>query len=180
LWYCAVESALETELKMKPTVYIETTVVSYLTAWPSRDIVRAAQQKITHDWWHTQRHHFDLLTSQLVVLEASGGDPVAARERLNVLSGLKIADSGDAADALAAALIAAAALPPNSARDALHVAIAATNGIDFLLTWNCSHLANAMLRDKIEGTRAAAGFRPPFIATPEQLFDEDYNERSLD
>src|SRR5438874_778848 len=112
---------------MKQTVYIETTVISYLTAWPSRDIVRAAQHKITHDWWHTQREQFDLFTSQLVILEASAGDPAAAKERLAVLSGLKIADAGAEADALAAALIAAAALPANSSREALHVAIAATN-----------------------------------------------------
>ncbi len=160
---------------MKPTVYIETTVVSYLTAWPSRDIIRAAQQQITHDWWHTQREQFDLLTSELVILEASAGDQTAATERIRILSDLQIADSGEQAEILAAALITTAAIPSGASRDALHVAIAATNGIDYLLTWNCTHLANAMLRDKIERTCAASGFRPPVIATPEQLFNEEHH-----
>jgi predicted nucleic acid-binding protein len=158
---------------MKQSVYIETTVVSYLTAWSSRDIIRAAHQRITHDWWHTQPNRFELFTSELVVLEASAGDPTAAKPRLEVLAGLRIADSSDAADALASALLLASALPPKSARDALHVAVAATNGIDYLLTWNCTHLAKAQMRDRIEQTCAAAGFRPPVIATPEQLFDEE-------
>jgi hypothetical protein len=108
-----------------------------------------------------------------VILEASAGDPQAAKDRLGVLAALKLADSSDAADALATGLLVAAALPSIASRDALHVAIAATNGIDYLLTWNCAHLANAMLRDKIEQVCAAAGFRPPIIATPEQLFAED-------
>src|SRR4051812_13546556 len=113
---------------MKPTVYVETTIVSYLTAWPSRDIVRAAEQKITHDWWRTQCHHFELFTSQLVILESSAGDAEAAKQRLDVLAGLRIADASDAAETLAAALVSAAAIPVKAARDALHVAIAATNG----------------------------------------------------
>lgn len=161
---------------MKPTVYIETTIVSYLTAWPSRDIVRAAQQQITHDWWHTQSEQFELLTSELVILEASAGDQAAAKERMRVLSGMQIADSGEEAEVLAEALTATAAIPSGASRDALHVAIAATNGIDYLLTWNCTHLANAMLRDKIEKTCMAAGFRPPIISTPEQLFDEGHHD----
>jgi PIN domain-containing protein len=161
---------------MKPTIYIETTVVSYLTAWQSRDIVRAAQQQITRDWWHTQRDQFDLLTSELVILEASAGDQAAAKERMKILSGLQIADSDEQAETLAAALVTKAAIPSGASRDALHVAIAATNGIDYLLTWNCTHLANAMLRDKIEKTCAASGFRPPIIATPEQMFDEEHHD----
>jgi predicted nucleic acid-binding protein len=158
---------------MKQTVYIETTVVSYLTAWPSRDIIRAAQQRITYDWWHTQRGHFDLVTPELVVLEASAGDPAAAKERLEALSNIKIAKSSAAAQELASALIARAALPRIAFRDAFHVAIAATNGVDFLLTWNCTHLANSILRDNIEETCLIAGFRPPAIGTPEQLFEKD-------
>jgi DNA-directed RNA polymerase subunit H (RpoH/RPB5) len=161
---------------MKQTVYVETTVVSYLTAWPSRDIIRAAQQKITYDWWHTQRSRFDLVTSELVVLEASAGDSSAAKERLEVLKEMRIVKSSAAAQQLASLLIAEAALPRIAFRDAFHVAIAATNGVDFLLTWNCTHLANSTLRDKIDEACVLAGYRPPAIGTPEQLFDRDSYE----
>ena len=162
---------------MKPTVYIETTIVSYLTARPSRDIVRLADQTITRDWWDTQRLRFELFASELVVIEASAGDPSAAQDRLAVLRSLKIANSSDDAETLAAALIAAAALPANAVRDALHVAIAATNGLDYLLTWNCAHLANGILQDRIVQTCAIGGFRAPLILTPNQLFDQEYYER---
>jgi hypothetical protein len=162
---------------MKPTVYIETTIVSYLTAWPSRDIVRLGDQMVTREWWDTQRDHFELVTSELVIIEASAGDPTAAEARLNVLKGIAVVTSNEAANALAAALVATAALPAKSMRDALHVAIAASNGIDFLLTWNCKHLANGMLRDKITQACVAAGVRAPIITTPTTLFDEAYYER---
>lgn len=161
----------------KATVYIETTIVSYLTARPSRDIIRLADQTITRDWWQTQRDHFDLFTSQLVIIEASAGDPEAAKERLVVLNTLKIINSSEAAEKLASGLIAAAALPKNAARDALHVGIAAANGVDYLLTWNCAHLANGLLQSKIVQTCAAHGFRAPLIITPNLLFDEAHHER---
>lgn len=157
---------------MNPVVYVETTVVSYLTARPSREIVRAAQQEITQEWWRSQRGRFDLVASQLVILEAAAGDVQAAEERLKVLRGLRLVEANEAAELLAVALLDAAALPAKASRDALHVAICATNGVDYLLTWNCTHLANAMLREKIESTCVRAGYQPPIIATPEQLFDE--------
>jgi hypothetical protein len=157
---------------MKRTVYVETTIVSYLTARPSRDLIRQAQQQVTQDWWNTQSVRFDLYTSELVKLEASAGDPIAADERLVVLNALPILGTPDEAEQLAEALLAAAALPATAARDALHVGIAATNGIDFLLTWNCRHLANAELRDRIEEVCEEAGYRPPTICTPELLFED--------
>jgi hypothetical protein len=163
------------EQPTKPTVYIETTVVSYLTAWPSNNVIRAAQQQITHDWWQSQRSRFDLVASELVILEASSGDPSAAKDRLDVLSHLKIVKSSREAQTLATALITQVALPRIAFRDAFHLAIAATNGIDILLTWNCTHLANMALRSKIDQVCAAAGYRPPTIGTPEQLFSEATN-----
>jgi hypothetical protein len=117
------------------------------------------------------------VTSQLTVVEASAGDPSAAKERLSALQGIKVLKWSDAADALGTALIAEAALPAKELRDALHIAIAATNGVDYLLTWNCTHLANAMLRKQIEQTCAKAGFRAPIIATPSEMFDEEYHDR---
>jgi predicted nucleic acid-binding protein len=124
----------------KPTIYVETTFVSYLTAWPSRNVIRAADQLITHEWWDTQRERFDLFTSELVILEASAGDPNAAEQRLAVLGTLPIVDTGPEAGLLATTLIAALAVPATESRDALHIATAAMNGIDYILTWNCTHL----------------------------------------
>jgi predicted nucleic acid-binding protein len=158
---------------MKPTVYIETTIVSYLTAWPSRDLVRAAEQQITRDWWETRRDRFELVTSELVLLEAGGGDPRAAQERLAVLRAIQSIDIGEEAQHLAAELVRAGAVPATELRDALHIAVCATNGVDYLLTWNCAHLANAQLRARIDEVCVVGGFRPPGIATPRQLSDED-------
>ena len=160
----------------KPTVYIETTIVSYLTGWPSGNFRRAADQLTTRQWWDTQRGRFDLLTSQLTIIEASDGDPDAAARRLDVLNALPVADAGEDVGPLASALIDAAAIPAVAERDAFHVAVAATNGIDYLLTWNCTHLANAELRDKIVQVCADAGYRAPVITTPHDLFDEAPDE----
>jgi hypothetical protein len=156
----------------KPTVYIETTIVSVLTARTPLDPVKLADQIITRNWWDTQRSRFDLFTSQLVVLEARAGHPDAARRRLEVLTTLPIAPSGDNAVRLAADLIRVLAVPAKEQRDALHIATAAANGITHLLTWNCTHLANAERRNTIAETCAAAGFRPPLITTPRELFAE--------
>ncbi len=153
------------------TVYIETTIVSYLTAWPSRDLVRAAHQQVTREWWENERHRHGLFTSQLVLVEAPAGDPTAAAERLGVLQEIPLLPESPEARRLAEALLGEAALPAVAARDAVHVAVAATAGMDYLLTWNCRHLANASLRDRISEVCRAAGQRPPTICTPEDLLE---------
>ena len=152
-----------------PTVYIETMIVSYLTARPSRDLIRAAHQQITRDWWDLERGSYDLFTSPLVLIEAAGGDATAAADRLAILKQIPVLPDNPNAEPLAEALLAGAALPAVAARDALHVAITATARIDYLLTWNCRHLANAALRDKIAAVVARHGYRPPVICTPEEL-----------
>lgn len=160
---------MTSEQQAKPTVYVETTVVSYLTAWPSRDLVRAAHQQITREWWDTQRGLFDLFASELVIRESSAGDSTAAQQRLQALADVPLLAVTDAATELAAHLVQAGALPKKSTADALHVAIAAVNGIDYLLTWNCRHLANAVMRNTIEAACIERGFRPATICTPEAL-----------
>ncbi|RJP33983.1 MAG: DNA-binding protein [Phycisphaerales bacterium] len=151
------------------TVYIETTIISYLTARPSRDLIRAAHQQITREWWENDRHRYELFTGQMALIEAAAGDPEAAADRLAVLHELPLLmDSADV-PALAQALISATALPAVAGRDAVHVATAATTGMDYLLTRNCRHLANASLRDKISAVCRAEGFRAPIICTPEEL-----------
>jgi hypothetical protein len=157
---------------MKRTVYVETTIPSYLTAWPSRDLVRAAHQQITREWW-ARRDAFDLYVSRLVVQECQAGDQQAAEERFAALAGIPLLEQEAEAAALAEALLRDVPLPRKAAADALHIATAAVHGMQYLLTWNCTHIANAVLRPQIEGVCRAAGFEPPLICTPEELPVED-------
>jgi predicted nucleic acid-binding protein len=156
---------------MAERVYIETTVVSYLTARPSRDVVIAGHQQITHEWWDTQRESYQLCISQLVRKEAGAGDATAAEERLDRLNAMTLLETSDEALDLAKELIQAGALPAKAADDALHIAVAAMNGIPYLLTWNCRHLANATMRPVIEKVCAGKGVKAPIICTPEELLE---------
>jgi len=156
---------------VRAKVYIETTVISYLMARPNRDVVIAGHQKITRDWWQTCRDRFDLVASQLVVREASAGDPQAAKERLERLTTLTLLEVTEEAVTLAQELITTGAVPEKAAEDALHLAIAVTNGVEYLLTWNCKHLANATMRTKIEDVCRSAGYEPVIICTPEELLE---------
>lgn len=151
-----------------PKTYIETSIVSYLTAWPSRDLVRAAHQQVTRDWWAT-RGSFDLYTSQFALDEAAAGDEGAAASRLAALEDAVLLEVTEDAILLAENLVAGGALPPKARVDALHVAMAAVHGMDYMLTWNCKHIANASLRGRIEDLCRAAGFEPPIICTPLEL-----------
>ena len=154
---------------MAERIYIETTVVSYLTARPSRDVVIAGHQQVTHEWWDTRRENYDLCVSQLVLDEAGAGDAQAAQERLLALQSVLVLETTVEALELAQELLRAGALPAKAADDALHVAVAATKAIPFLLTWNCRHLANAAMRPTIESVCQAKGFKAPIICTPEAL-----------
>lgn len=153
---------------MKPRVYIETSVLSYLTSWTSRDLVQAAHQRITAEWWQG-RDEFELFVSEAVLAEARRGDPDAARRRLEAVAGLPALVATMDAQHLAARLLRAAAMPAKAAVDAAHVAIATVHGMSFLLTWNCTHIANAVMRERIENVCREAGFKPPVICTPEEL-----------
>ena len=161
---------------MKLRAYVETTIVSYLTAWPSRDIVVAGHQQVTRDWWRSCKDRFDVLASELVVQEASAGDEEAARDRLEVLDGLRLLEMSTDALALAAQLVESGTIPQEAADDAMHLAIAAVNGVEYLVTWNCRHLANATRRAQIEAAIRAAGYEPPIICTPEELLEVDSDE----
>ena len=156
---------------MAERAYIETTVVSYLTARPNRDVVIAGHQQITHEWWDTRRESYELCVSQLVQKEAGAGDSQAAQERLEVLKAMTLLETSDQALDLAKELIQAGALPAKAADDALHIAVAAMNGIPYLLTWNCRHLANATMRPVIETVCAGKGVKAPIICTPEELLE---------
>ena len=156
---------------VKYKVYVETTVVSYLTGLPTRDLVLTAHQQLTVEWWQ-HRHHFDLFVSEAVLQEAAGGDPSAAARRMAALQGISVLELTAPVAGLARALVAGHAVPATAAVDAVHIAVAAVNGMDFLLTWNCTHIANAATRGMIERVCRAAGLVPPVICTPEELMEE--------
>ncbi len=156
---------------MKSTVYLETSIIGYLASRPSRDLITAANQQLTRDWWDQHREQFDLYISEAVVAECSTGDPQAAQERLDVLEGIAVLDITEAADNLADELLKRVPLPEKVAVDALHIAIATVNGVDYLLTWNCTHIANAALQHRIETICRSAGFESPTICTPQQLME---------
>ena len=155
-----------------PTIYLETTVISYLTARPSRNLRVVAHQEITADWWTRRRTRFDLYVSRLVIDEASAGDVEAAAQRLVTLKGIPRLEFTEAASLLAAHLVAEAAIPRQAVEDALHVAVAAAHGMDYLLTWNCRHIANATMRNRIADVCAVSGFEAPVICTPEELLED--------
>jgi len=158
-------------METKRKIYIETSVISYLTARLSRDLIVAGHQRITQEWWSERRDAFDVFVSQAVLEEASAGDQEAARERLGVLAALSLLEISPDAVALANDLIRIGPLPEHAEVDALHIAIAVTNQVDYLLTWNCTHLANAALRYQIEHVCRARGYEPVIICTPEELLE---------
>ena len=154
---------------MSLKVYIETTVVSYLAGRPSRDLIIAAHQQLTQEWWETRRATFDLYTAQAVISESSAGDEATAKKRLDALEGIPLLTVTEGAVALARKLIEKGPIPEKAQVDALHIAVAAANGMDYLLTWNCKHIANAEMQAGIGRWCRALGFEPPVICTPEEL-----------
>ena len=156
---------------MNPTIYLETSIIGYLTSRPSRDLVTAANQQLTHDWWDDHRGQYDLYVSEAVVAECSAGDPRAAQERLDAIGDMPILDVTEGAENLADRLVKQVPLPENAEVDALHIATATINGMNYLLTWNCAHIANAALRQQIEATSQSAGCDSPVICTPQQLME---------
>ena len=157
----------------KPAVYLKTSVVGYATSRPSRDLVVAGRQQITREWFALRAQAYELFVSQLVVSEASGGDEEAARERAAFLHGIPRLGITNAAGELAAKLVESGAVPRKAAEDALHIAVAAIHGVDYLLTWNCKHIANATMRQAIEGVCREGGYEPPVICTPEELMNDE-------
>ncbi len=151
------------------TVYIETSIVSYATARPSRDIQIAALQQQARDWWSVERPKFDLVTSQLTLDEAAAGDGEAATERLRLLSGLPLLDINSDVQALAALLIASHMMPQKAAADALHVATASLGGVKYLLTLNCKHIANAHELPRVYELLEREGLGGMLVCTPAEF-----------
>jgi predicted nucleic acid-binding protein len=158
-------------MAIKETVYVETTVIGYLTSRPRQDVMVTGHQEATREWWRTASDRFDLFVSQLVVQECSAGDEQAAQERLDAIEGFTLLPTTVDAEHLAAALIGGNAVPETHPEDALHVALAAVHGIEYLVTWNFRHIANASVRAAIERICRDAGHEPPIICTLEELME---------
>ena len=156
---------------MRPTVYIETTIISYLTGRKSRHPIVAGRQALTREWWDNCRERFEAFVSPFVVTEAQDGDPHAAKRRIEAIEGIPALAVTEEVRRLAESLIGPGPMPEQYPDDALHVAICAVNGLDYLVTWNCTHLANATLRRQVERFLAQAGYECPVICTPEELME---------
>lgn len=157
---------------MKARLYLETTIPSYLTSRPSRDLIIAGHQQITREWWEGRRAAFQLYISRLVVDEASAGDPVAAHQRLKALHDVPLLDITPEVAELASSILASGKVPRKAATDAAHIAVAAVHGMDYLLTWNCVHIANATIAKVLVRICREHDCECPAICTPEALMCE--------
>jgi len=164
------------EKKSVTTLYIETSIVSYLRQRPSSQVVMAARQLLTHQWWEEQRGNYELVTSQYVLDEASAGDPVLAAERLQSLAGIPLLPLDAETGVIAQEIMARAILPPKASIDALHIALVAHHRIEYLLTWNCRHIANAKILRRIHDVLIDLGIPIPIICTPEEMVDDEPEE----
>jgi len=153
---------------MKRKIYVETSVISYLTARPSKSIIGAAHQQITLAWWEL-RSDYELFVSQSVWQECAAGDPLAAHKRLAALKGIPVLAITQDMISLAKALIEQAIIPAKAIEDALHIAVSTLHHVDFLLTWNCRHIANPIVQEKIALHLEQLGLFLPIICTPEEL-----------
>lgn len=160
---------------MPHSIFIETTIPSYYVSRPSRNILQFARQELTREWWDSQRHQFDLFTSQLVLDEAAEGEPAKASERLQLLAGLGLLGITEKVEALAIELVRRGIVPPVAGRDAFHLAAAGVHRMDFLLTWNCKHIANPFIADRLQSCFSEMQAHLPTICTPEQFIADDDN-----
>lgn len=157
---------------MAPRVYLETTIISYLVGWLSRhDLYVASNQEYTRQWWDERRRDFQLFASAVVVQEVREGTPELAAARLAYLTEVNFVEVTDRAQSLKETLLAEAALPRKAELDALHIAVATVHGLDYLLSWNLRHIANAVMLPRIYQICRREGFEPPFVCTPPELME---------
>jgi predicted nucleic acid-binding protein len=157
---------------MSETVYIETSIFGYLTARSTKNLIIAGNIEITRDWWELRRSAFTLYISQVVLDEVSQGDAEIAAQRLEVARGIPLLKVTEAVENLAAQFMARSNLPSKASDDAIHIALATVNRLDYLLTWNCKHIANAQIQKKLLEICSAFGYTLPIICTPYELMGE--------
>lgn len=156
-----------------PTIYVESSIISYLRQRPSADLINAARQLLTVRWWTNERAAYDLVISQYVLDEIAAGDPGLAAERLLAVEGIPVLPPAEEIPRIASAIMSRAILPPKAEVDALHIAAVAHHRIDFLVTWNCSHIANARILPQIHSVLQEMRLPLPIICTPEELLGDD-------
>lgn len=161
---------------MKEKIYIETSIVSFLTGSPSQNLLAAAWQSVTTDWWNNRRRSFEIYVSELVLEEAGRGDKDAAQKRLKNLEGIPLLTVTDSAVELSKTLLAQGVLPAKATDDALHIALSSVHNIDYLLTWNCRHINNAEIKPAIRSVIISNGYNCPEICTPQELIGGELNE----
>lgn len=158
-------------------MYVETTIISYLVGWLNRnDLQVAAHQELTRRWWTSRRADFELFASTVVLDEASDGDPDLAAERLRFLKDVTLLRVPDQAHKLKRELLRRTQIPAKAENDALHIAVAAVHGMEFLATWNCKHIANAVTLPLVYDVCRAEGYEPPLVCTPHELLGENDDE----
>ena len=158
------------------TVYFETTFISYLVALPSRDLIVAAHQQVTNDWWKNQRKKYECYISEIVIDESSAGDENEIQKRLKIIDELKLLELTKEVNELTKTILKSGVIPPKAVRDAAHIAVATFHEVDYLLTWNCTHIANAHILKRIEKICILSGFQMPTICTPENLLEDIEND----
>lgn len=157
---------------MNETVYIETSIIGYLTARSSNNLILMGNVEATRDWWETRRTQFTLYISQIVLDEVARGDSKIATRRLEILHDFPLLEVNEDVQNLAGQFLTKSNLPPKAADDALHIAVATIYGLDYLLTWNCRHIANAQIQKKLSQISLDAGYELPTICTPYELMGE--------
>jgi len=157
---------------MSETVYIETSILGYLTARSTRNLILAANIEVTKEWWELHSSTFTLFISQVVLDEVARGDEEIALKRLEIVNGLQLVELNQSVRSLAAQFLSRSNLPPKASDDAVHIAAATVHGLDYLLTWNCKHIANAQIQRKLEEIGLDFGYQLPVICTPYELLGD--------
>src|SRR5438128_401598 len=155
-------------------IYIESTIPSYVVARPARDLLQAARQQLTRDWWDLKREQHELFTSQVVLDEIANDEAVMAQQRRDVVAQIKLLDLTDEANALTKEILASGLLPADADRDAAHIALATVHEMDVLLSWNCRHIANAAIQARLRRLAEKSGYALPVLCTPDELTGELY------
>lgn len=157
---------------MSETVYIETSILGYLTARSTTNLILAANIEVTREWWKSRSSAFTLYVSQVVLDEAARGDAEISLKRLEIVNGLPLVDLNQSVLNLAAQFLSRSNLPSKASDDAVHIAAATVHGLDYLLTWNCKHIANAQIQRKLEEISLDFGYQLPVICTPYELLGD--------
>jgi predicted nucleic acid-binding protein len=157
---------------MTESIYIDTSIAGYLTARTNNNLIVMANMEITREWWENRRSNFNIYISEVVLDEAAQGDAEIAAKRLEIISNFPLLELNDSVEYLASQFLSKSNLPAKAANDALHIALATVYRLDYLLTWNCKHIANAQIQKKLSQISVESGYTLPIICTPYELMGD--------